>query len=170
MLTRKNKKEIIDNIAKKLEDIKSAVFVDFKGLSVSQLKSLRRELKKSHSELKVSKKTLIDLAFKQSGLPDISTKKMPGQVAIAFGFGDEVSTAKSLALFAKKNENLKIIGAFLDGKILGQSQAMALSKTPSKEQSLSRMIGAINAPLTNLVSVLGANMRNFVFVLSQIKK
>lgn len=170
MLTREQKKKLIDKLAEKLKQTKSAVFADYKGLKVSQMKELRRLLKDAEAEFKVAKKTLIDLALKKAGIKETSVKNMSGQIALAFDFKDGVSAAKTIDKFAKKNEGLKILGAILEGKFLGEGDAKALAKVPSREQSLARLVGVLNAPLSGFVSVLGGNLRNLVFVLSHIKK
>ena len=170
MLTKKQKQELIEKLGEKIKSAKAVIFADYKGLKVSQLKDLRRKLKESQGELKVAKKTLIDLALQKLSVKDAILKKMEGQISLVFGKEDEVSAAKVLYDFSKKNEGLKILGAILEGKFMDQSQALALAKVPSREQSLAHLVGAINAPLQNLVSVLQGNLRSLVFVLSQIKK
>jgi large subunit ribosomal protein L10 len=170
MLTRKQKQELIEKLTQKVRDSKSIIFADYKGLKVSELKELRRKLKESQAEFKVAKKTLIDLALKEAGIKEAVSKKMEGQISLVFGSKDEVSAAKILQNFSKKNEGLKILGAILDGKFLDQPQAMALAKVPSREQSLAQLVWTINAPLQGFVSVLGGNLRSLVFVLSNIKK
>ncbi|MBI4709389.1 MAG: 50S ribosomal protein L10 [Candidatus Portnoybacteria bacterium] len=169
MLTREQKKQLISDLSDKLKKIKSAVFVDYQGLKVSQLKELRGKLRTAEAELKVAKKTLIDLALKEAGMPGMTSKNLAGQIALAFDFKDEVSAAKVLNDFSKKNESLKILGAILEGKFLEKEEALALARIPSREQSLANLVGSINAPLQGIASVLQANLRNFVFALSQIK-
>jgi large subunit ribosomal protein L10 len=120
--------------------------------------------------MKVARKTLIDLALQQANVKDASSKGMTGQISLVFGQKDEVSSAKILHDFSKKNEGLKILGAIIDGKFLDQPEAIALAKVPSREQSLANLVGTINAPLQNFVSLLNGNLRSLVFVLSQIKK
>jgi large subunit ribosomal protein L10 len=168
MLTRKQKQELVENLTDKLKRVKSVIFADYKGLKVAQLKELRRKLKGLRVELKVAKKTLIDLALKDADIKNASTKNLNGQIAIAFSFDDEVSGAKILHEYGRKNEGLKILGGILEGKFLEQDQARALAKVSSREQSLSHLLGALNAPISGLVSVLGGNLRSLVFVLSQI--
>lgn len=170
MLTRKQKQEIVDKLSQKIKTVKSVVFADYKGLTVSDIKDLRRKLKSSQVELKVAKKTLIDLALKKADISEVSAKKMDGQIAVALGAKDEISAAKILSDFARKNENLKILGAILEGRFLERPQAIALAALPPKEQSLARLAGVINAPISGFVSVLNGNLRNLVFVLSQIKR
>ncbi len=170
MFTRTQKQEIIEKLAEKLQNIKSAVFVDYRGLKVSQLKELRRKLKAEQGELKVAKKTLIDLSLKKAGFNDISPKSLLGQIALVFSNKDEISAAKILDQFSRQNKNLIILGVIFEGKLLGQKEALALARVPSKEQSLAGLVGTLNAPIANCVYILRANLRNLVFVLSQIKK
>ncbi len=159
MLNKKQKQDLIENLSKKFTDAKSSVFADYRTLNVARLKELRRKLKEIGAEFKVAKKTLLDLAMKKAKLENISTRQMDGQIAVAFGLSDEVSAAKTLGNFAKKNEGLKILGAILEGRFLEKSEALALSKVPSREQSLGMLVG-----------VLQGNLRSLVYILSEIKK
>lgn len=169
MLTRKQKQELIEKLSEKLKIAKSVVFADYKGLKVAQLKELRRKLKESQGELKVAKKTLIDLALNDTDIKDASSKKMDGQIALVFSFDDEISAAKILHEYSKRNESLKILGAILEGKFLNKAEAIALAKIPPKEQLLAKLVGAISAPLQNFALILQGNLRSLVLVLSQIK-
>jgi large subunit ribosomal protein L10 len=169
MLTKKQKQEVVEKLSEKFKAVKSVIFADYKGLKVSQLKELRRKLKQSQGEMKVAKKTLIDLALQKAEIKNAASKNMEGQISLVFGSQDEVAAAKILQAYARKNEGLKILGAILDGKFLGQAEAQALARVPSRQQSLANLVGTLNAPLQNLVSTLQGNLRSLVFVLSQIK-
>jgi len=170
MLTRKQKQELIDGLSKKIKESRSIVFADYKGLNVGDLKELRKKLKTSGVELKVAKKTLIDLAFKKAAVDNVSSKKMDGQVALALSFEDEIAGAKILREFSRKHENLKILAAWLEGNFLGQAEAMALAQTPSKEQSRAQLVNVLASPISGFLSVLQGNLRSLTYVLSQIKK
>ncbi len=85
MQTKQQKQQLVKEISERLLKTKAVVFADYTGLSVAKLTELRRKLLAQSGELKVAKKTLIDISFKQSGIADVDTKSMTGQVAVALG-------------------------------------------------------------------------------------
>lgn len=167
MQSKDQKKEIIKELAKKIKDSKAVVFSDYKGLKVKDMMALRNELRASGVELKVLKKTLINLALKDAGIP-IDVKKLEGQIAIAISAGDEVVAAKIIAKLAKVNENLKMIGGILGTKELAAEEVNALAKLPSKEELLVKLVGTINRPVSGFVNVLAGNLRGLVQVLKTV--
>lgn len=167
MQTRQQKEELVKSLAQKLKDSKAVVFSDFKGLAVKDMTVLRNELREKGIDFKVLKKTLISIALKDAGI-EMDLKKMEGQIAIAVSEGDEVEAAKIIAKMAKVNENLKIAGGILGKKILGAEEVMALSKLPSKDELLAKLVGTLNAPVSGFVNVLAGNLRGLVQVLKAV--
>ena len=167
MQTRKQKKEIIADLAKKLKDSKAVVFSDYKGLSVKDMTILRKGLRKEGIDFKVTKKTLMDLAFKDAKI-EVDINKMEGQLALAISSQDEVMAAKIMAKTAKENENLKILGGILGMKFLEKKEVLALSKLPGKDELLTKLVGALNAPASGFVNVLAGNLRGFINVLKAV--
>ncbi len=169
MQTRLQKEELVKSLASKLKDSKAVVFSDFKGLAVKDMTVLRNELREKGIDFKVLKKTLISIALKDAGI-EMDLKKMEGQIAIAVSQGDEVEAAKIIAKMAKVNENLKIAGGILGKKILSTEEVMALSKLPSKDELLAKLVGTLNAPVSGFVNVLAGNIRGLVQVLKAVSE
>lgn len=167
MQTRQQKESIVSDLAKKIKASKSVVFSDFKGLPVKQMMALRRELMAEGIDMKVAKKTLINIALTDAGIK-LDARKLEGQISIVISNQDEVAAAKILAKAAKANENLKIVGGLLGEKELSQAEVIALSKLPSKEQLLAQLVGTINAPVSGFVNVLAGNIRGLVNVLKAV--
>ena len=167
MLTRPQKEELVKKLTDQVKAGKVMVFSDYAGTSVAKMKELRDELRKNGSTYKVSKKKLIELAFKNAGI-EVDVKTMEGQLGVAIGEADEVSAAKVLATFAKKNSNFKVLRGVLENKVISAEEVMALAKLPSREELLAKFVGTINAPVSGFVNVLAGNIRNFVGVLKAI--
>jgi large subunit ribosomal protein L10 len=167
MQTKQQKKELVGGLTEKLKNSKAVVFSDFTGLNVKNMMELRRELRQQGIEIKVLKKTLIDLALKDAGM-EVDVKKLEGQIAIAVSSGDEVAAAKIIAKAAKLNENLKIVGGVLGVKFLEKSEVEALAKLPSKEELLAKLVRTLNASVSGFVNVLAGNIRGLVQVLKAI--
>ena len=95
---------------------------------------------------------------------------MEGQLAFVYGGEDEVSAAKIISKLGKDNENLKMLGGVLEGKAMDQAEITALSKLPSKDELLAKVVGSLKAPISGFVNVLGGNLRGLVYTLKAIKE
>ena len=169
MQTKKQKEEIVKDMASKAKEAKAVVFSDFKGVKVKDLTQLKKDLRKEGVDFKVAKKTLINIAFKEAGI-EIDTKEMEGQVAVSISTQDEVAAAKIIEKFAKTNQNLKILGGILESKLMSIEQVKALAKLPSKEEMLGKLVGTIQAPISGFVNVCAGNLRGLVQVLKGISE
>jgi large subunit ribosomal protein L10 len=168
MLTKKQKQEIINELADKIKRQKSLIFTDAKGVRVKEIQLIRRELKKLEAEYRVAKKSLMKLALKKEG-KEMDLSQFSGSLASSFGYKDPISLIKVLTKLAKTNDKFKILGGMVEGKVLSVLEIKELSKIPSKEILLAKLIGSIKSPISGFVNVLQGNMRNLVGVLSAIK-
>ena len=170
MLTKNQKIELVKVLTEKIAASKSAVFVDYKGLKVKDSTDLKKSLRAAGVEYVVVRKTLLDIALKNAGIEGVSIKGMEGQVAIAMANMDEVSAAKIIDIFAKTNENVKLLGGVLGTQVMNAAEVKALAKIPSKEQLLGQLVGTLNAPISGFVNVLAGNLRGLVQVLNAVKE
>lgn len=168
-LTKAQKEKVINDLKEKIERQKAIVFTVITGLKVKDLANLRKDMKKKDCELKVAKKTLISSAFKQNKI-EVDAKKLEGEIALGFGYKDEVLPFKTLYEFSKGNENLKILGGLIGNELLGKEKAIELGQLPTKEELLSRLVGSVSAPISGLVNVLQGNIKGLVCALSAISK
>jgi large subunit ribosomal protein L10 len=166
--TREQKQKIITDLETKIEKQKSIVFMDFSKIKVKELAKLRENLKKEGSEMKIAKKSLMEIALKNKNVL-LNSKKLDGEVAMVFGYEDEIAPSKIVYQFSKENQNAKILGGFLENKFCEMADIIRLAELPSKEQLLGMLVGTLSAPATNLVGVLSGNMRKLVLALSQIR-
>ncbi|MFZ5559465.1 MAG: 50S ribosomal protein L10 [Patescibacteria group bacterium] len=167
MLTKTQKKKVIDELADKIKRQQCLIFTDAKGIKVNEIQKLRRELKKAEAEYRVAKKTLMSLAIKKEK-KDIDISQFEGSLALVFGYKDPISIIKILANFAKTNENLKILGGIVEDKYLTPDEIKELAKIPSREELLAKLVWSIKSPITGLVNILEGNIRNLLGVLNVI--
>jgi len=167
MLSRSQKEQLVKKLTDQIKASKVAVFSDFAGTSVGNMQKLRRELRAGGANYKITKKKLIELAFKNAGV-EVDVKNMQGQIGVAIGSGDEVSVAKILKNFTKENQNFKILAGVLEGKMISEGEVSALAALPSREELLAKLVGSVNAPVSGFVNVLVGNLRNLVGVLRAI--
>ncbi|MFH1233148.1 MAG: 50S ribosomal protein L10 [Patescibacteria group bacterium] len=168
--TKDQKKQILKNLTDKISKAKSIVFTKFDGLCVKDNEDLRIKLKLENSEYYVVKKTLLNLAFKDSLIKDLNIKNLPGQMAAIFSYNDEVAPAKIIDKFRKDKENkIEFIGGIFENKFINAVLVDKLAKLPSKTELYAKIVGSINAPIFGIVNVLAGNLRNLVYALSAIK-
>lgn len=166
--TKTEKEKIVKDLVDLFKRMKSAVFIDFKGLKVKEITELRQLCRQAGISYAVAKKTLLKIASKESGL-DFDPHSVKGSFATAFGLADEAAPAKVLADFAKTHEALKILGGFLESKVVSQETILSLAKLPAKSELLAKLVGSIQAPLAGLVNVCAGNLRGLVNVLEAYK-
>ena len=169
MATKKEKEPVVQEIKEKLQASKGVVLTDYRGLNVSAITELRRNLRAAGVEYKVVKNTLTSIAAKELGIEDIDTY-LSGPTAIAYGLEDAVAPAKVIAEFAKNHKELEIKAGLLEGKVIGVDQIKALANLPSREVLLAKLLGSMQSPLYGMANVLQGNIRNLVYVLDAVRQ
>lgn len=167
-LTKEQKQKIVGGLKEKIDRQKSMVFVTIEGLAAKELFDLRERLKKADCNLSVIKKTLMDIVFKEKKIK-VDEEKLEGQLALIFGFGDEILPAKIAYQFSLGNENLKILGGYFENKFREAEKMIVLGKIPSKQELLSSLVGSIAEPCRGFVSVLQGNIKGLIYILKQAK-
>jgi large subunit ribosomal protein L10 len=168
-LNRDEKTSKVSALNETFSKAKFAVVADYRGLKVTELEKLRRELKKNDSQFQVAKNTLLKLAVKGTDY-EVLSEYFTGTTAITVSFEDPVGPAKALAEFAKDYKTLVIRSAVLDGSVLSADDVIALSKLPSKPELQAKVLGTMAAVPTGLVQVLSGVPRSFVNVLQAINE
>ena len=167
--TRAQKEKVVADLVDRLNRIKAAVFVNYTGLKVLEVEELRKKLHEYQIEYLVVKNTLFKIALEKSTL-DVKMDDMSGQVGMLLSYSDEVTAAKLAAEFGKLHPALKMKAGLLEGEIIDEAKVIELSKLPSKEELLARVVGSINAPVSNFAGVLRAQVASVVHVIRAIGK
>ena len=170
MINKKQKKEIIEDLAKKFKEQKAVVFFNYSGLKVNQFQELRSKLRENNMDCRVAKKTLTDLALKEAGYENIKAEDLDGQVAIVFGYEDGILPAKTVYDFSKQNEDLEVLAGLVEGDYINSESVLALAKLPSRDELIGKLVGQIKAPLNGLVYSLDWNLKKLVFALKAISE
>jgi large subunit ribosomal protein L10 len=168
--TKQEKEALVSEVADKIKGSKALVFANFKGVSVKDITSIRRELRKSGSSWQVLKKTLLNIALKDAGV-EVDARALDGQVGVAFS-QDEVAAAKVIADFQKANKDvtLTIEGGALGSKSLSANEVKALAKLPSQDELRAQLVGTLQAPIAGFVRTLSANLSGLMQVLKAIEE
>lgn len=131
------------------------VFSDYRGLKVKEIQQLRRDLRAKGGEIHVLKNTLFRIAAGDDAA-NMPAELHNGTTAITFIFENESDVAKSLVDYSRTNKKLVVKGGFFGGKAFNAKEVEALSQLPPRDVLIAQVIGAIAAPLTNLVGVIEA--------------
>lgn len=147
------KKAQVAEIIEVLKSAQTGVLVDYRGLTVEEDTALRRKLREAGVKYFVVKNTLLRLAAKETGL-DALDEILHGPTALAVSDTDAVAPAKVMADYAKTNEKLEIKSGFMDGTVMSLDEIKTLAATPSRETLIAKMMGSLNAPISNLARLL----------------
>ncbi len=147
-----------EELKNKFEKSKLVILADYRGINVEDITKIRAELRKSDCEYVVAKNSTLKFAVKGTEIEGIS-EYLEGPTAVTFSYEDYVAPAKALYDYAKDSEFYKIKAGIMDGKIISTEEIIKLAKLPSKEMLL-----------TQLATVLLANIRNLAVVLDQVAK
>lgn len=163
------RKELAQVIKEKFSNAKSVVFVQSSGLTVAEDTELRNEFRKNNVEYKVYKNTLIKYALKDLGISDFDAD-LNGPTSVAFG-ADEVAASKVVVAAAKKYDGkLTVKSGYVDGGRVDVKGVNTLASMPSKEELIAKMLGSLQAPVSNFVGVLSAIPRGLVIALNAISE
>lgn len=149
------KQEAVEVVTAKLRESATTVVVDYRGLNVSQVTELRKQLREAGVEFQVLKNTLLRRATEAADMTDLN-EVLTGPTAIAFSGEDAVAPAKILNDFAKKNEALELKGGVVEGKVVSASEIKALAELPSREGLLSMLLSVLQAPVRNFALAVKA--------------
>ena len=168
-LSRKVKGAMVDEVAGLIKKNPYLFFVNFEKVKASKTEKLRKILKKSSSELKVVKRSILKLALKKQKLEplcDIAEKS----TGITFSKDDPTKASKILYDFAKIDQNMLIKGGYMDGQVLTTENVKELAMLPPREVMLARVMGGMKAPIQGLANVLRGNLQKLVRVLNEVSK
>lgn len=167
-MNRDQKTDVISALNETFSKAKFAVVADYRGLKVTELEKLRKNLRQNDAQIQIAKNTLLRLAVKGTAYEGL-VDSFSGTTAVAVGFTEPVGPAKALAAFAKEFNAFTIRSASLEGSLLKAEDVDALSKLPSKEELLAKLLGTMSAVPTGFVRVLNAVPQKLVYALSAVK-
>lgn len=150
-----SKKALVEEIADKFRASQSTVVVDYRGLDVSKVTELRKNLREAGVEFHVYKNTMTRRAAEAAELGELS-EHLTGPTAIAFSNDDVIAPAKVLNDFAKANEALEIKGGVIEGKIASIEQITELASLPNYEGMVSMLLSVLQAPVRNFAYAVKA--------------
>lgn len=147
------KQPIVDEIKGYVADAKSVVLVDYRGLTVAEDTELRKQLREAGVVYKVYKNTFLKRAFEGTDFAQLD-QHLDGPTAIAVGVDDATAPARVLKKAGKNMAALEFKGAVVEGNYYDVKGIEALANIPSREELISKLLGSLQSPITNLARVL----------------
>ncbi len=147
------KQPIVEEIKAAIDGAASVVLVDYLGLTVEQDTKLRRTLRAEDITYKVYKNTLIKRAIEGTEFEGLS-KDLEGPTAIVVSKNDATAPARVIAEFAKTADKPNLKSGVVEGTYYDTKGIEAISQIPSREVLLSRLLGSLQSPITNLARVI----------------
>lgn len=150
-----SKKAVVSEIKEKFENAESAIIVEYRGLNVSEITDLRRQLYEEDIDFKVYKNTMTRRAVEGTDFEGLNDA-LVGPNAIAFG-EDAVAPSRVLANFAKKHKKLILKAGVVDGNVVDQEEIKELSSLPNHDGMIAMLLGMFQSPI-----------RSFAYAVSQV--
>ncbi len=152
-VSKEKKSGILDNLKKIVAESKSLVFLNFKGLPVSDTSEIRKTLRGNGIGYMVAKKTLSRKALKEGGVTG-DMPEMPGEFAMVYG-EDALAPAREIFAFQKKfDKKVQIVGGVFEGKFMNQSEMTTVANIPGMKTLQAQFVNLINSPIQRIVIAL----------------
>ncbi|UYO93714.1 50S ribosomal protein L10 [Pollutimonas sp. M17] len=166
-LNRKEKAVVIEEVSAEVAQAQSIIIAEYRGLDVASVTVLRKTARESGVYLRVLKNTLVRRAVAGTPYEELSAQ-LTGPLIYGIS-ADPVSAAKVLAGFAKTNDKLVIKGGALPNSLLTQDGVKALATMPSRDELLSKLMGTMQAPVTQFVRTLNEVPTKFARGLAAVR-
>lgn len=165
-LIRAQKEALVEKLLGELQDSRISLIVSYTKLHMKANNDLRTKAFEQNGKIKMISNTLLALILKKLGREmDIPSK----QLAIAYGFNDEVVAAKTLVAFGKETDALEVIGGWIDGTFFDATQVKTLSSLPGKTELQAQLVGRLGGLISSLAYSLNYPIQKFAFVVEALK-
>jgi large subunit ribosomal protein L10 len=156
-MNKDTKKIYIEDMKKIFSSNESVMIAHYQGLNVIQLDALRKELRENKIIFKITKNRITKLAVKETPLKDLEIF-FTGPTAAAIS-SDPFMSARILSKFAKKNDKLKIVAGFMEGKVIDQAEVAKIASLPTLQEARAKIVGVLNASAQKIVGILLAQSK-----------
>jgi large subunit ribosomal protein L10 len=168
--TRAQKEAVISQLTQAMTASANGVFTDFERITMVDLDAFRALARAQGVSYTVVKPTLVQIAAKQAGIDGLAISKTGKSYGLALGGHDEVSLAKLVNDFAKKSDDrVHIALGIIDGQIVSAETVKQLASLPSYNELMGRVVGSMQAPISNFVYSLNWNLQSFYNVIKAIE-
>jgi len=159
----------VEEIREKLDSAKIAILTEFQGLNVAEMTELRKLFREADVDYKVYKNTLTRLAAHQLGMTGVD-EYLVGTTGLAFSKSDLIASTKIVKDFSNKHRNFRVKAGILDNRVINSDDVIALADTPPREVLLAMLMSAMQGTVVQLIWVIQAPIRNFIFLLKNLSE
>lgn len=143
----------VDELAEKINKAKVVLLTDYRGINVEDVTGIRAKLRGVNTEYKVIKNNITRRALDKCGFENLDDL-LEGPTAVVLGYDDYLEASKIIYEYAKENENYKIKGGIIEGKVVSAEEIITLAKLPSRETLIAQLAGALLGNVTKLAVAL----------------
>lgn len=163
------KAKVVEGLTEKINSASVLLLTDYRGFSVKEMTELRKKLRGGEAELKVVKNTLLKRALAAAGFNGLESH-LQGATAVLLGYKEPVGPLKTLVTYIKEIEKGQVRAGLMEKALLDGAGILEISKLPSKEVLIAKVVGGFKAPLFGLANVLSGPMRKLVYALQAIQE
>ena len=175
--TKAKKQDQLNALIEKFKAAQGVAFVCFNQASVMDVQAARRSLRENGMSYTVIKKTLMAIAAKEAGLCEFDSEDLDGSVAVIVSTEDAIAPAAAIKVLKKehfnketKSSKFDFAGSFFEGKFLDSAATAILADTPTREESLAKIVGALRSGPQKLHAVFQSGLRKNINVLKNADK
>ena len=152
MMNKEQKKNYITEMTASFENSEAVLVTHYQGLTVKQLDELRKQMRETGIQFKITKNKITKLALEKTKCKDLSNL-FTGPTAVALS-KDAISSAKILTKFSKENNNLKILGGIMGKDVLDVAGVAKVATLPTLEEARAKIVGILRSPAQKITSIL----------------
>jgi len=154
----------IEELSDQLGRAQLTIVADYRGLTVSDLQTLRGNLRPFGAEFHIAKNTLAKIAATNAGIEGLDPV-LEGPTALVLAYDDIVGPSKAIADFARASRILSVKGGVMNQKFIAPADVDAVASLPSREVLLGKLVGMLQSPIARTVGVLGGPSRSLAYLL-----
>ncbi|MEL6170036.1 MAG: 50S ribosomal protein L10 [Pseudomonadota bacterium] len=153
-MDRAQKEKVVEELGQIFESSGVVVVSRYEGFTVAEMTAFRHAMREAGGAVRVAKNRLTKIALQGTPSEDLGTH-LTGMTVLAYG-EDPVASAKAIEDFVKANPKLEIIAGVLGGQVIDRAGVTAVSKMPSREETIATIVGMLGAPASGIAGSLGA--------------
>lgn len=160
---------LIGEIKTNVEKNATTILLSYTEVSSSKMDSFRKDLRRLHAQMYVSKNRIAQIALEKASQKKLSAE-VSGQIAFIWSNNDAAVISKAIVKFAKDCAGVKVKGGIISGIILQQEDVQRLADLPAREVLQAQVLRAMLAPLTRFAYILNAKSQDLLSILKQLSE
>jgi large subunit ribosomal protein L10 len=160
------KEQTVAELTERMNRMQMLLVADYRGLSVAELAELRKVVRAKGGEVIVAKNTLTRLAAREAGYSQVE-EFLKGPTALTFSYDDVPGVAKAVDdYFKATKKDVKLKGGMVGTSVIQAKDLERVSKMPTRQDSIAKVLGGVNAPASRILGAMNAVMRNIAYILN----